>query len=84
MSNLLRWWSDTRMIRALIEAARYEGNPLSRICQEMAWGISFSEHDLTELEKYLRIIGPMETMFSALNSDKKTTIQHVFPSILVN
>ena len=72
-----------KTIRMLVECARYDSNPLFRLCQEMKWGISFSEYDITELEKYLRLLGPFETMFTALNNDTNTTIQKVLPSILV-
>ena len=83
MNNLLRWWSEVKTIRTIVDCWRYEGNPLHRICQEMSWGITFSEYDIAELENYLRVLGPLETMFSALNTDTKTSIQKVFPSILV-
>ena len=84
MNNLLRWWSEVKTIRTLVECARYEGNPLFKLCKEMSsWGISFSEYDIAELEKYLLVLGPFEAMFSALNTDTQTSIQKVFPSIMV-
>ena len=66
-----------------MECWRYEGNPLFRLCQEMDWNLSFSQYDIAELENYLRVLGPLESMFSALNTEKTTTIQKVFPSIVV-
>ena len=55
------------MISVLVECAKYEGNPLYRICQEMDWKISFSPHEIAELEKLLIILGPLERMFSTLD-----------------
>ena len=71
------------MISVLIECAKYEGNPLYRICQEMDWKISFSPHEIAELEKLLIILGPLERMFSTLDSETHSTIQRVYPSIQV-
>ena len=81
--NDFRWWSDIRMIRGLLDCARYEGSPLAKLSASMDWGISFSQNDLAELQKYLELVGPLEKMFQSLNSDKESNIQRVVPSILV-
>ena len=78
-----RWWSDVNMLRVLVEAARHEGNPLLKLSNTMKWQISFGDHEITELERYLEIIGPLEEMFNSLNSTQ-STIQRVIPSIKVN
>ena len=72
------------MIRQLIACAKYPGNPLFRLCSEMKWGIQFAQYEIDELEKYVSIAGPLETLFSALNSDQFSTIQRVYPSLKVN
>ena len=71
------------MLRVLVEAARHEGNPLLKLSNTMKWQISFGDHEITELERYLEIIGPLEEMFNSLNSTQ-STIQRVIPSIKVN
>ena len=71
------------MLRVLCEAARYDGNPLLKLSNTMKWGISFGDNEITELEHYLEIIGPLEEMFNSLNSSQ-STIQKVIPSIKVN
>ena len=49
----------------------------------MKWGITFSRHEISELEKLNRIMGPMETIFSKLNSEKVSTIHLVYPTVKV-
>ena len=71
------------MLRVLVQAARHEGNPLQKLTTTMKWGITFGDHEISELERYLEIIGPLEEMFNSLNSTQ-STIQKVIPSILVN
>ena len=71
------------MVRRMIECAKYPGNPLFRFCSEMKWGLTFAQYEIEELEKYISIVGPLETLFSALNSDKFSTIHRVYPSIKV-
>ena len=68
----------------MIECAKYPGNPLFRFCSEMKWGLTFAQYEIEELEKYISIVGPLETLFSALNSDQFSTIQRVYPSIKVH
>ena len=81
--NEFRWWSDILMVRQMIQCAKYPGNPLNKICSELKWGISFAQYEIDELEKYISIVGPMETLFSALNSDHSSTLHRVFPSLKV-
>ena len=50
---------------------------------EMKWGITFSRHNIKELEKLNRIMGPMETLFSKLNSERISTIHLVYPTFNV-
>ena len=71
------------MLRTLIDCARYEGSPLHRLSSEMKWGISFSPMEICELEKYVELAGPLETLFNALNCKKTSNIQRVVPSIQV-
>ena len=59
MNNNFRWWSDVKMLRVICEAARYDGNPLLKLSNTMKWGISFGDNEITELEHYLEIIGPL-------------------------
>ena len=79
----LGWWSDIRMVKELVLCAKHDGNPLFRLSESMKWGISFSPFEISELEKFLHICGPLETLFSSLDSDQKSTIQKVYPSIQV-
>ena len=71
------------MLRGIIDCAHYEGSPLYRLSSEMKWGITFSPMEISELEKYLELVGPLETLFNALNSEKTSNIQRVVPSIQV-
>lgn len=71
------------MVSTMVQAFRYEGNPLNRLATTMKWGISFGENEIQELEKYLEIIGPLEQMFNSFNSEKTSNIQKIIPSIKV-
>ena len=71
------------MLRVFLEAANHPNNPLQHLNLEMKWGITFSRHEISELEKLSRIMGPMETIFSKLNSEKVSTIHLVYPTVKV-
>ena len=71
------------MVSTPVECAKYPGEPLFRLSEEMSWGIHFSRQDIAELEKFLEIMGPLEKLFSSLDSEKSSTIQKVYPSIKV-
>ena len=79
----LGWWSDVQMVRELVACAKHDGDPLYRLNECMKWGITFSPFEISELEKFLHILGPLETLFNSLDSDQKSTIQKVYPSIKV-
>ena len=70
------------MLRVMCEAARYEGNPLLKLSNTMKWGITFGDHEIAELERYLEIVDPLEQMFNELNS-AQTNIQKIIPGIKV-
>ena len=71
------------MIKVLLECSKYEGNPLFMLADSMNWDIQFSRQDLAELEKFMTIMGPLEKLFSSLDSDQHSTIQKVYPDIKV-
>ena len=71
------------MVATMVEAYRYEGNPLNRLSTSMKWGITFGENEIQELEKYMEIIGPLEQLFNSLNAEKSSNIQKIYPSIKV-
>lgn len=71
------------MLRVFIEALNHENNPLLHLSNEMKWNKTFTRVEVAELEKFMRIMGPMEMMFTRLNSEKVSTIHMVFPTIKV-
>ena len=71
------------MIKVLLECSKYEGNPLFMLADSMNWDIQFTRQDLAELEKFMTIMGPLEKLFSSLDSDQHSTIQKVYPDIKV-
>ena len=72
------------MLSELVACAKYEGAPLVALESEMNWKITFSSQEIAEMEKYLQIFAPLESLFSSLNSDKQSTIQKVYPSLKVS
>ena len=57
------------MIKGFLEIARLPDDPIMRLCGEMNWSFIFSKEDLDLLDQFVSIMGPMETLFSRLNSD---------------
>ena len=76
-------WTDIIMLEVFLEAANHPKEPIYHLNIEMKWGITFSIQEIWELEKLMSIMGPMEKMFSKLNSEKTSTIQLVFPTVKV-
>ena len=71
------------MIKVLLECSKYEGNPLFLLADSMNWDIQFSCQDLAEHEKFMKIMGSLEKLFSSLDSEQNSTIQKVYPDIKV-
>ena len=71
------------MLLVFIEALNHPNNPILHLCNEMEWVFTFNRLEITELEKFMRLMGPMETMFSQLNSEKVSTIHMVYPTVKV-
>ena len=71
------------MIRGIIEASLLEDAPLSKLSREYKWNIYFSEDDISDLQKYVKLMGPLETLFTALNAENKPTIHLVYPTLQV-
>ena len=76
-------WTDIIMLEVFLEAANDPKEPIYHLSIEMKWGITFSIQEIRELEKLMSIMGPMEKMFSKLNSEKTSTIHLVFPTVKV-
>ena len=72
------------MIRALLEVAELPDSPLTRLSLAMKWQIQFSTHDISELKKFVQIMGPMERLFSQLNSELESTIHLCYPFVKVD
>ena len=72
------------MVKVLVEAAEWEGDPLHKLSMEYKWNIFFTQHDISELKKFLKIMVPLEKLFSDLASEDKSTLPRVLPTIRVN
>ena len=76
-----RWWTDVVMLRSLLKAADLPDKPLTKLSKAMKWYIEFSEAELSELKKFVKIMGPIESLFSGLNSEKESTLHMCLPSV---
>ena len=72
------------MLRGLLEVLKAPGDLLGQIDAIMKWGIIFSDEDIREIDLFLAICGPMEQLFSNLNSEKEATLHLVLPTIRVS
>ena len=48
------------------------------------WDWAFTESDVDEIKKYLRIMEPVQDLFEKLNGDQFSTMHMVLPSVKVN
>ena len=71
------------MLRVLLEAANQPGQPLKKLSYEMNWNIIFTSEDIANIEIYVKMMDPMEKLFSSLNSEKESTIHLCYPTVLV-
>ena len=71
------------MLKALMEVAELPDCPLTKLSRVMKWNIEFSQSDLSELKKFVQIMGPMERVFCELNSEKDSTLHLVYPTVKV-
>ena len=51
--------------------------------KENPWDIEFNNEDILELENFLKLMKPMMTLFTTLNSELESTIHRVYPSVKV-
>ena len=72
------------MINALLEVVELPDSPLSKLSQVMKWNILFTPQDITELKKFVQIMGPMERIFRQLNSELESTIHLCYPFVKVD
>ena len=72
------------MINALLEVVELPDSPLSKLSQIMKWNILFTPQDITELKKFVQIMGPMERIFRQLNSELESTIHLCKPFVKVD
>ena len=47
------------------------------------WDIEFNNEDIVEIENFLKLMKPMMTLFTTLNSELESTIHRVYPSVKV-
>ena len=71
------------MLRVLLEAANQPDKPLKKLSYEMNWNIIFTSEDIANIEIYVKMMDPMEKLFSSLNSEKESTIHLCYPTVLV-
>ena len=72
------------MLRGLLEVLKAPGDLLGQVDAIMKWGIVFSDGDIMEIDLFLAILGPIEQLFSNLNSEKEATLHLVLPTIRVS
>ena len=78
-----RWWTDVQMLRVLLEVAECPDKPLEKLYYAMGWGIQFTAQEIEHIRVFVRIMDPMERIFSSLNSEKESTIHLCYPTVLV-
>ena len=71
------------MTSVLLEALDQPDDPLHVIAQELKWKITFTTNDVAELQKFMKIMGPLNVLFGELNSDTSSTIHKVYPCLKV-
>ena len=83
-SNLLVFrWSECSMIAVILEALDQPDDPLHELAKEMKWNIRFTTYDVGELQKFMKIMGPINVLFGQLNCDTKSSLHLVYPSVKV-
>ena len=80
---ITRWWTDVQMLRVLLEAAERQDKPLEKLSYAMGWGIEFTTEEIEHVRVFVRMMDPMERIFSSLNSEKDSTIHLCYPTVLV-
>ena len=77
-------WTDVFLLRTFLDAANYEGKPLDRLSTEMKWFITFSPEEISDLQKLLQLLDPLEMLFTKLGSETHSSIHLVVPTLLVS
>lgn len=72
------------MLRSFIRAAKDENLPLLKLSHSMKWDIEFSRREISDLEKLLSVLDPLEELFVRLGSESQSTMHLVLPTIVVN
>ena len=71
------------MLKSFVRAAKDPNLPLMKLSNEMKWDIEFSRKEISDLEKLLGILDPLEELFLRLGSERESTIHLVVPTIKV-
>ena len=72
------------MLASFLRAAKDPNLPLMKLSLEMKWDIEFSRKEISDLEKLLGVLEPLEELFVRLGSERESTIHLVVPTIKVN
>ena len=71
------------MMTGIYGAATHK-DALGQLIRHMEWHQhALSSYEVLELEKYVIILGPIEKLFTSLNSEKVATIHLVYPGVKV-
>ena len=71
------------MLKSFDRAAKDPNLPLMKLSNEMKWDIEFSRKEISDLEKLLGVLDPLEELFLRLGSERESTIHLVVPTIKV-
>ena len=71
------------MLRSFLRAAKDPNLPLIKLSNELKWDIEFSRREISDLEKLLGVLDPLEELFLRLGSERESTIHLVVPTIKV-
>ena len=71
------------MLRSFLRAAKDPNLPLIKLSNELKWDIEFSRKEISDLEKLLGVLDPLEELFLRLGSERESTIHLVVPTIKV-
>ena len=72
------------MLRSFLQAANHENLPIQKLSLAMKWDIEFSRVEITDMEKLLSVLEPLEKLFVRLGSESESTIHLVVPTIKVS
>ena len=82
-------WSELLSMKAYQELAEQPGDLPGQLIKHMKWDkppnpiVPLFQWELPALAKYVSMMSPIKTLFSTLNSETRSTLHLVYPTLLV-